>query len=135
MRHGLPDEERAWSLSGREKARNSSDVEKVSVRVCPVCFAAQFSGKPVCGFCGHVFEVNSREVAHVEGELQEIDLEVLRKQRRMEQGRADTKEKLLAIALERKMRYPHRWVDHVWKARQKKKLMEGRAECNFQTKL
>ena len=46
MRHGLPDEDRQWTLAGRERNKGGKGEENVSVRICPVCFAAQSSGSP-----------------------------------------------------------------------------------------
>jgi len=57
-----------------------------------------------------------------DGELQEIDpaaLELARKAKRMDQGRADSLEALLEIA-RREGRNP-RWAHHVWNARQRKR--------------
>ena len=38
LRHGLPDQERAWSLKGKKKAKKGEVVEP-DVKECPECFA------------------------------------------------------------------------------------------------
>ena len=121
QRHGLPDEQRFWSLDGR-KMRNKQAVENVSVKVCPQCFAAQFSGKPVCSNCGYKFPVESREVDQVEGELVEIDPNTMRIIRKREQGLCNNFEDLVALGRQRGYRRPEMWAKYVFQARQAKKL-------------
>lgn len=121
-RHGLPDEERSWSLAGRDERSRKKDGLANSVRVCPKCFAAQFSGRPICQFCRFVFEGKPREIDEREGELAEIDKEAIRRQRLKEQGQAPTRSALLALAIKRGYSNPRGWVHYVLQARQAKKL-------------
>lgn len=123
-RHGLPDEDRVWSLEGRLKSKKAS--KGPTVKVCPKCFAAQFSGRASCSFCGHVFDVVSREVQHVEGDLVEVDPQVLRQQRLREQAEAETLEDLIKIGRARRYKSPIRWAQHVLQAREAKKFAQGR---------
>lgn len=90
-RFGLPDEERGWSLDGATK-RAKSAKPKLSVRICPQCWAAQSSQRQTCVECDAQFPLKPREVAEVAGELVEIQ----RRQARREQGRAQTLEELIA---------------------------------------
>lgn len=120
-RHGLPDEEREWSLVGRldnEGKKNSGE----SVRICPRCFAAQFPGRTCCSFCGHVFDVKPRVVEQEDGDLSEVDIEAMRLQRKKEQGQMQTKEQLIALAIKRGYKRPEMWVSHILRARQAKKI-------------
>jgi len=124
-RHGLPDEDRAWSLSGRgERSKHNVD-STASVRICPKCFAAQFPGRTSCSFCGAPFEVKAREVVYQEGELQEIDTTQIRRQRMREQGQAQTFEDLVELGKARGYKRPHLWAKHLWNARQARKLERG----------
>lgn len=120
QRHGLPDEAREWSLEGRDIRRGKGRGESNSVKVCPVCFAAQFSGRPVCSFCGNAFDVQSREVDEVEGDLVEVDAEIVAAQRarRREQGSARSLDDLIAFG--KRMGYKPGWAHHVYASRQKK---------------
>ena len=49
-RHGLPNEPRVWSLTGRAAARTSP----IALRTCPSCFGV-FAPRPTCPRCGHEF--------------------------------------------------------------------------------
>lgn len=46
--HGLPDDDRTWTLEGRKKREKT----KTSVRECPVCFAVNPTTERVCKYCG-----------------------------------------------------------------------------------
>lgn len=75
QRHGLPDDPRAWSLTGRSRApRESVPMGKR----CGVCFAVSRLGVKACAQCGVVFPVQAREVAQVKGALEAVDVDVLR---------------------------------------------------------
>lgn len=121
-RHGLPDEERTWSLVGNRGERSNGKSDSVSVKICPSCFAAQFSGQPICRFCGFAFDKKPREIDQKEGDLSEIDKEALRRQRAKEQGVAESLEDLYRIGVQRKYKFPRRWAQHVFQARQARKL-------------
>ena len=117
LRHGLPTDDREWSLSGTQKShRKQRDKDDISVRVCPKCFAAGKSGPPACWQCGHVFEVKPRKITARDGELLELTPEMMEKRRaRQSVGRAKTREELMEIAKARN--YSPRWVDHILNAR------------------
>jgi len=68
-RHGLPTEERNWTLEGRDKRKRDAAP---SVRMCPRCFAANATTAQVCGECGHEFTTEARELEESSGELVEI---------------------------------------------------------------
>ena len=69
FRHGLPADEREWTLEGRAKREGQA----VSVRQCPECYAA-FSPAPKCPECGYVFPVAARDTAKKQrdGDLVEV---------------------------------------------------------------
>jgi len=113
--HGLPDDEREWSLKGRGKKAGAAKSE-VPVKQCPKCFATVASLSTVC-LCGHIFEVKTREVEQVEGELVAVDLQAARVAARKEQGRAQSEEDLVAIGRSRGMKRPELWARHVLRAR------------------
>jgi superfamily II DNA or RNA helicase len=121
MRHGLPDDERDWSLRGVIRDSSKSVGAGPSVRVCPKCFAANRSLNPKCCDCGHVFEIQAREVAQVEGELVEVDPKLLQRQRRFEQSRAETLEDIIALGTQRGYKNPKKWAEFIWNARQQKR--------------
>ena len=118
-RLGLPDDEREWSLEGRVKDKRAKDDDEEKARTCPTCFASH-NPAPVCPECGHVYEVQARKVEEVEGDLEEIDVTALRKQRVVEQAKAQTLDDLIRLATARGYRSPQAWAAHIWTARQAK---------------
>ena len=111
--HGLPDDEVAWSLEGRDsKSRASSPT--VALSICEKCF---FTGRPfkVCPECGHAAEVVGRQVEEVDGQLNELDLELIRRARKDEVQRARTLEDLARVA--RARGYKPGWLVAMGKAR------------------
>lgn len=125
-RHGLPDEDRDWSLKGINKADGNGSIPSVSIRTCPKCYAAQAPGQPKCQFCGFIFEAKGRKIDEKEGELVEVDPVLLRKQQRRIQGQCETKEDLIAEGIRRGYPRPEAWAHHVWQGRQAKLLREGK---------
>jgi superfamily II DNA or RNA helicase len=119
-RHGLPDEERDWSLEGHDC--KTKGEKSLSVRICPSCFGAQKSGRPVCSFCGFVFEAKQRKVEHVDGDLREIDLDQLRRIKKSEQGRCSTLEELTELGKKRGYKHFRRWAHFLFQARQRRKV-------------
>ena len=122
LRHGLPDDDRKWTLEGRDRQRRNKPAdEDIGVRQCPECYACH-APVPVCPCCGHAYEPQGREITHVEGDLEKVDLDALRRQRQREVGRARTLEDLQQVEAARG--YKPGWAEHVWNARQRR---NGRA--------
>jgi DNA repair protein RadD len=119
LRHGLPTDEREWTLEGVTKRQREASP---SVRVCPACFCAMASGTQQCPECGHQFVPERRELTHVEGELQEV---VARQARRAEQSSAQSFEELVRIGHRRGMVNPRGWARHVMAAREAKRERSG----------
>lgn len=118
--HGLPDDDREWSLEGHKK---SAGETAIAVMKCPTCFAT-FRPKPVCPECEHdmrldengkPFEVIGREVTKVEGDIEELDLEAIRAARKTEVRQARDLPDLIKVARERG--YKPAWIVNVMKAR------------------
>jgi hypothetical protein len=107
LRHGLPDDDREWSLEGRKKtkrkAANDNDAPDVPITTCGKCFTIHRPA-PACPTCGHVYPVKERKVDQADGELVELgadQLEALRRQKRAMQGQAQTVEQLVAQGISR----------------------------------
>jgi DNA repair protein RadD len=108
--------EREWSLDGKAKKKQQ---QSISVKVCPKCFASMPSAKPRCSECGHVFSAAPRaELQQIDGEL--IEREFRKRERRQEQGSAQTFDELVELGRQRGMKNPHGWARHVWAAREAK---------------
>lgn len=56
-RHGLPDQDREWTLEPKPQRENKNTV---TVRQCPRCFYTH-EPAPVCPNCGHVYEVQRQK--------------------------------------------------------------------------
>jgi superfamily II DNA or RNA helicase len=120
-RLGLPDEDREWSLDGRKKSS-----AETSVAICPECFATHQPARE-CPECGFVYPVAARDggglgrvLGEVDGDLQEVDVEALRRQRKQEQAKARTLDDLVNLATARGYKSPEKWAAHVYSARQAK---------------
>jgi superfamily II DNA or RNA helicase len=111
-RHGLPTEERNWTLEGRDKRKRDAAP---SVRMCPRCFAANGTAAQVCSECGHEFTTEARELPETAGELVEITAELRRK--RAEVGGARSMEDLVALGRKRGYKNPAAWANHVLNGR------------------
>lgn len=125
-RHGLPDEVREWTLEGREIRKGKE--KKETVKVCQQCYAAQVPGKTHCLFCGYEFEIQSREVDEVDGELVEVDPSLLaqRRAKKREQGSAQSLQDLIEVGRKRGYKRPEMWAKYVFNGRQSKKIQGGR---------
>lgn len=98
-----------WTLDGKVKRGKASAP---SLKVCPKCFACSRPAARECVDCGHEFVVEKRELAVVDGELQEF-----KRQQRTEQAMAASIDELVRIGKARRMKNPHGWARHVWAAR------------------
>ena len=128
-RHGLPTEERTWSLAGRRRRQGVS----IPIKDCPQCFCSCPSAATLCPDCGHLFVVGEREeqrrgLQQVAGELA---LFSGRARHRPKPSQGDQQrprpqspsagcrslEELLKREQERG--YKPGWAKHVWTARQR----------------
>jgi superfamily II DNA or RNA helicase len=119
-RHGLAEEVRDWSLDGvRKRVRNGHQDDVADTRQCPECFAVH-TPSPTCPQCLHVYEIKDRIPDVVDGELEELKAREAVKQRKREQGTAQSLEDLIKVGKARGMKNPYGWAHNVFKARQKK---------------
>ena len=67
--HGLPDDEREWTLESKAKQANM-----VKIRECPMCFSVYPPTKQKCPYCGYaaVKEIQRKDKAVVEIDLVEM---------------------------------------------------------------
>lgn len=121
IRHGLPTEEIEWSLEGHAAKRRGDAEKTLRLRQCPACYRVH-APAAVCPECGHLYEVESRTVKHVEGELVELQIDALRDKaaRQLEVQKAETLAELIAIGKRRGYRSPLFWAKHVLDGRRAK---------------
>ena len=119
-RHGLPDDDREWTLEGRKKGkkRKADEEADVSIQQCKHCFHIFRPGVAVCPSCGKPVEVRQKaEIEVVDGELERIDVTALRKQAKQEQGAARDLVDLVKLGQRRGMKNPAAWASHVYASR------------------
>lgn len=122
-RHGLPDQDREWTLEGARKSKRGGDAPKVAIKSCPECFAVVVAHALQCRHCGHRFQAVGREIEERDGQLVEVSAqvrEVARVNARQTQGQAKTLEALISIGMSRGYKSPHAWARRVWEGRQRK---------------
>jgi superfamily II DNA or RNA helicase len=111
LRLGHHMEQREWTLDG---IRKRDREQAPSVKVCPVCFATSMSAAQLCRDCGHVFAPQeTRELKVIDGELQELTT----RERKREQGSAQSLEELIALGKRRGYKKPRGWAERVYQAR------------------
>ena len=70
--HGLPDDEREWTLEPKKKQENT-----VKIRECPMCFSVYPPTKQKCPYCGYAAV---KEIQRKDKEVVEIDLVEMKRQ-------------------------------------------------------
>lgn len=128
-RHGLPDDERAWSLEGSYGGAGSEGGAGGSpVKRCRSCRQMQPRAVAACRSCGAEFPLGGGvpDVEHVAGDLVAIDAGAVREHRLREQSKADTLEKLIAFGRGKGYKDPEGWARYVHNAREKKKEERSR---------
>lgn len=123
-KHGMPDMIREWSLEGKKKSDRKNDGEKdVPITSCPKCYAVfspvdgiiagrkaaaragtEYAG-PCCPMCDSVMPVRVRQIEVVDGSLEEITADQIAAAKladRIQQGRAQSVDELVAIGKNRK---------------------------------
>ena len=109
--HGMPDEERIWSLQGHAKIRNGL-VANAPVRVCSRCFGVHRPHLRVCPFCGFSHPLDKRIPTDLELILEQ------KRQMKRDVGRARSVGDLERIAKERG--YSRGWIYRLLAARNRR---------------
>lgn len=121
LRHGLPDDDREWSLEGKEKGKKKAAADEVKIKQCGSCYAVFRPGPQTCPHCGAPVAGQQRELEVVEGELQKVDKLAIRKEQKREQGSARTLDDLVALGMRRGMAKADAWAAITLAARQGRK--------------
>jgi len=118
FRHGLPDEDREWSLSRKIKPHKNTDT--LSIRECKNCFRVYSGNNRICPYCGFD-NGKTRKQLEIEqqAELQRIT-ELKKKQERMEVGMCKDFQSLLALGKRRGYKNPAFWANTILRARYQK---------------
>lgn len=107
-RLGLPDDDRDWTLEAAKKPTREKQKNTVVARTCGKCFRTYAGSGHTCPYCGADNGKTRQEIeADERAELERVTADN-RKQKRVEVGRARTREDLERIARERG--YSRGWV-------------------------
>lgn len=120
--HGMPDEDREWTLDGNRKRKKNKDEQKpASVTQCPQCFAMH-SPAPLCPICNYVYpKPEGNTIEETDGELKELTKDqilLIKKQRAQEVHKARTVADLKQIEKERG--YKPGWANYIIQSRRQK---------------
>jgi len=121
-RHGLPDQDREWSLTGTEKGRTKRDPDDISIKQCKSCGAVNRLSRSACSECGAEFVTKAREIKEVEGTLEEVKAAehwTLKNEPTAQDKHA--LKRIEAIARMRGIKNPEGWSRHVLAATKAKK--------------
>ncbi len=116
QRHGMPCDKREWVLEATKPKKSKKDT--LNIKHCRQCFEINRSQSRICTNCNTPFIIQSREIEHVEGELQEIK-SVQRENYRKTVAKLDSFEALLEV--EQARGYKRGWAKHVWAAKEAKR--------------
>lgn len=115
-RHGLPDDEREWTLEGRKKGSSVSGGP--GAKICSNCFGSNPQGTEVCRYCKNKFTLTPREIQQIEGELKEVEREAVRASAASQPAMtAETFADVVAIFIARGHRAPVTAAEGVWTKR------------------
>lgn len=130
--HGLPDEDREWSLEGkadRKRGAANDNEPALTIVTCKQCFTVHRPG-PSCPWCGYLYpdKPAGRQLDHQDGDLVEIDAHAkakmramaeqqkleIRKQRKRQERDCKTLEELVELGRSRGYQYPQAWAERMW---------------------
>jgi superfamily II DNA or RNA helicase len=87
--HGLPDDDREWSLEGAGRKKKQMDPT-IPTTTCGSCWATFRPSQPCCPYCGHKRDIHDRQIEVItEAQIEEIDPDLVRQARRAEQDKVN----------------------------------------------
>ena len=122
LRFGFPYDDREWSLDGaKKKKRGKKDDEPdVNITTCTECFAIFKKELSHCPACGTpVKKLVRKDIAHDDGELVELDPNVIKLQKKQEEREARTLEELTQLGISRNYKHPAAWAKKKIEIREK----------------
>lgn len=101
MTHGLPCQERVWSLTSEKRSKKQDDEADILIKQCEQCYCCHKPARE-CPECGCIYPIMERKIEEKAGELVEVtEADLKKKEDRMAQGRAMTIPELMAIGKSR----------------------------------
>lgn len=84
--HGLPDDPRVWALADENGGKLKQPANDRPMIVCGECWRSfRGSGSGKCPYCQHTKDIRGRMIASIDGELIEVDPDLVRAAREAEQ--------------------------------------------------
>jgi len=126
-RHGLPDDDRMWTLDGdREKREKAEGMSEVKSRQCKKCYAVH-APAPVCPMCGYEYVIMSRKIEEIDNDMVQINSAQIRENKAIELMKAETLDELVVLGKRRGYKNPEVWASHIYSVRQRDKRMKRAA--------
>lgn len=127
--HGLPDEDREWSLEQKMGKRQIYDNDgRLIIKSCPKCYKVFKGSLKECPYCGYKNEPKGRELENIkEIKLKKINQEEAEKKkeefynRKNEVWQCKTMAELIAYAKKKGYKNPGGWAYYILQARKNKK--------------
>lgn len=117
FRHGMPTEDRKWSLVDDMKCTNKTGEDGILVRQCVHCYKCYQGTSRNCPYCSHDNGKTRQEIARDEQIELELIKEVKKKEMKREQAMAHDMESLIALGRKRGYEDPHYWARMILKSR------------------
>lgn len=119
-RHGMPTDDREWSLDTAIKCKNPTSAPEILVRECQSCFLVYKGQNRICPYCGYDNGKTKKEIEQEEKEeLMRIEAVEKKKQRR-ELGMCRDFDSLVALAKKRGYKNPAYWANVILASRKRK---------------
>lgn len=116
-RHGMPTEDRKWTLTEKIKCSNKSGEPEILVRQCTNCFKCYQGTARVCPYCEYDNGKTRKQISEEEAlELEKIT-EIKKKEAKREQAMAHDYESLVALGKKRGYKNPQYWAKIILKSR------------------
>lgn len=113
--HGFPDDNRTWTLEGRDKKKKVTKNKEAN-KQCPECYKVH-PPCPACPQCGYVYAKSPREILQVEGTLERVDPQAARQ----ENKKARNYDEFFDLAIKRGYKNPMAFATKQMAARAKSK--------------
>lgn len=117
FKHGMPTDEREWSLTKKVKCRNASGEKDLLVRTCSGCYRIYKGTNPICPYCGHNNGKTKKQIEiEKQAELERIT-ELEKKKERQEVGMCRDFASLVELGRKRGYKNPAYWAQCILNGR------------------
>ncbi len=118
-RHGMPTDDKEWSLTEKITCNNRNGLPDILVRQCTKCYKCYKGTNPICPYCGRD---NGKTRPQIEEE-QRLELEKIaelnKRTAKREQAMARDMDSLMELARRRGYSNPHFWAKMILKSRRR----------------